>query len=665
MRPAVALALLVAVCSALAAAQQTGPMQRFRKNKAALAAAAAAADVPVLRILDATAVGMAVSDPAFCTTYASEMTGAYFCLQGDGTKTGQTLTNVGSVTTTTPIMCPNGPACSTVSVQHMNGTSQSYKTAAQAGPAGDFSVCAFVRANDVAGDPDRQIVTKDQAADRAFILTLRSGQLVQFKVFSAASSTATDTAAAAIALRGWHLLCGSYHYVTDGTSVQTVLVDGVVASSVSNAVGPTNAGGAGFMAIGQREYAGNMQWFDGEIGAAFYTEKTLTTATMLAMYKSLAPQLKTTALAATTFTRAAYDWCTAPDGTMVRLQNDRPCITTPSGSSTGMIKSELARTNHLIYSETLDNPFWVPYGDTAPHLPVVTANDATTLAPDGTATAERIAFPDTTAPSAASIVYQAVTFAAASETASVYLRTASGTATVWLNGYDNTSALTVMDQVCPVTTTWSRCVGHVALATAAGVGNVNIGVTHTGYAAQTVYVTKFQQEAASTVSTYIGPTLSTSVTRAAEAVGYTVPTLNTAAYCMSGTAFTDTADFTSRVWSVFTIGTSTGTTDSSHLYGAADGTVTFDIPHSGAGQKKNTGGTAVGTGVHRIAGCSIGGTLTKYIDGVLVTGSTTSGVGSGTPTAHPATGTLGLSGGINANGFVGNICLSNGTSCSL
>lgn len=120
-------------------------------------------------------------------------------------------------------------------------------------------------------------------------------------------------------------------------------------------------------------------------------------------------------------------------------------------------------TNLMLQSSSVGNTAgaaWSVVGSIT--APAVTLNSTDLLAPDGTQTASKIVYPAvTTASGNYSILGQNLL---APSTRSIYLRTLSGTATVYINDGNDTGSSFV---TCNVTTTWQRFSMVSAVATQA------------------------------------------------------------------------------------------------------------------------------------------------------------------------------------------------------
>lgn len=217
---------------------------------------------------------------------------------------------------------------------------------------------------------------------------------------------------------------------------------------------------------------------------------------------------------AVTTTRASTAYCTASDGTMTSCAVNKPRV-----SSTGLLV-EGTRTNIVLRSQEFDHATWTAEGLNGAAAPVVTANAG--VAPDGTTTAERIVFGAVSGVNEASNVFQPINVTAVAHSLGQWLKTESGTATLYLSATNGSG--TWHSATCSITTTWSRCLNQNKTLTATtwyytlGVDLSDAGQTAKGE--QTVLAWNGQMEAASFLTSDIA-TEGTAVARSSETVSFT------------------------------------------------------------------------------------------------------------------------------------------------
>lgn len=219
-----------------------------------------------------------------------------------------------------------------------------------------------------------------------------------------------------------------------------------------------------------------------------------------------------------TTTRATVSTCsTSGTGspTVTDLASGAPCVE-PKG-----LLVWGARTNLVLRSEEFDNASWQKNsgGGTPPGAPTVTADSSDLVAPDGSQTAEKIVFPAVSGAGNYSLVAQTWTATAAAHSWGVWLRTLTGTATVYV--FATPDGSTYHRTACSVTTTWSRCLVENKTLTALN-WNPSIGVDlrdagQSAQSAQTVYAWGYQINTGAVAAPYC-PTTSAAATCNADQV---------------------------------------------------------------------------------------------------------------------------------------------------
>jgi hypothetical protein len=209
-----------------------------------------------------------------CETVAAQglLTGAYFCLNGDGTQDSvQTLTAVNSPNVSTITLADADsswdlPALSFDAEDH-------YKTASVAPPTGDFSVCAHVV---IATTSGHQFVSKDdQAGNRSWFMQ-QNNNAVYVAHFSNAG-TKDNNAAVALTAGEDFVICSTYHEIGAANSELRTYANGSLIGSRSD-LGDETASGSGdgwYVATRPGEFATP---FDGYVVSAFMTEHLMTLA---------------------------------------------------------------------------------------------------------------------------------------------------------------------------------------------------------------------------------------------------------------------------------------------------------------------------------------------------------------------------------------------------
>lgn len=530
---------------------------------------------------------------SFFTAYASEMTGTWFGLLGDGTQptsSGVVLSPIGSPTTQNLSLCPNGPTCATVTAQRLDGSTQEFEsTTGLAVPAGNFTVCLQMSIDDTAHTPaaQRQVFTKDVSGSRAFALKVDSNSIPTLEI----GGVDACISSLSITPRASQFLCMAYTRVGAGTSTAQIYVDGVAATACTTVGLVSTAATAAKWEIGARNYVTSRGFTPGAVRLAFMTEKVLSGATVLAMAKTLNGTLIPSTGQAMTFVGNSPRTCLDTTGAGFSILPPlRPCVT-QSGYSPAP-----TATNSALYSSDLSNAAYTKtsmtcVGDGIPAPDGATANSASKC----------------TATGANGTAIQTVTIASALRATSVYLRRRTGTGTVNLTR-DNGS--TWIDVTADVSATWKRITPalYAGLSTTAANPKIGLRLVTSG---DEVDVAAFQDEAGAVASPPI-ETAAVAVVRLVTYASMAVTGLSDSAGCMSVSAFNDNTG--SSVGKLLAIGsgpTSSMLRSSDTAWSFNDGTNTVTA---------TAASTTVGRFVPYIATWS-GSTATMSTDGVLASGS--------------------------------------------
>lgn len=478
------------------------------------------------------------SDSNFCSTYSGEMTGNYFCFDGDGTgSTGETVSATGTtIGGSSRPLCPGGSDCDLVATTYLVPGTTTLGTAARAAPAGDFSTCVMMQVETEGsffiGQDDSTSGTQ-----RGWYIAIGATSVTWLisKNSTTSTSGAGTTAADTIVPGAWHLVCMTYDFVSTGTNnVLRGYIDGTQYYSSTTAVGPVQAGISQQILLGRRTNAGNV---GGHVRYAFLTDKVLDPATITAMDASLRPKLKSDQGDAIAFASTAslrHMGQAAAEGTLSVIPPNVPRV-----NARGLY-IEGSRTNLVIRSQEFENAAWTAVNMT------VNANTANSLGPVGMNTAEE--FLDISGDGSGYVQSTGFVPGQTTGTASVYLKElTSDYATegrgngVGLEIYDTTAGASRTN--CGITVpmpivagdTWSRYVCSVSGLTAANTHVLRIYTGIGGYA-HPIYVwgAQFEAPLGSFASSYY-PTTTASAIRATESATWTSPTSIASAGCISAT----------------------------------------------------------------------------------------------------------------------------------
>lgn len=361
-----------------------------------------------------------------CDTLTStDKSGNWWCMNGDGTMaTGsmKTMTPAGSPlqTTSTDVVCPNGPSCGSLTSQRYAIGGYSTTTADSDAP-NDFSACILFSPDTLSNINffGKIVGAFPNTSIQWYFQRQVTGRIDFGLINNGGAGTLVTSGTNVVNIGGVHVACGRYHFITDGTSLMQVCVDGNCGTESTTASGPPNN-----INIATRIGFDASAVYAGRVFGAFQTMKDLgTTRIQEISHAVIADQTK--ALVSGTEANVTHSrtsglmFCdsanvnegsTGSSGSIIPFT--RMCI---SGTKAGSWK---AATNNLARSSEFDNATWskLASGST---IPTYSANAA--VAPDGTLTADLLHF-YATAPTQYSWIYQAYTPGAVPVTMSIFAK---------------------------------------------------------------------------------------------------------------------------------------------------------------------------------------------------------------------------------------------------
>jgi hypothetical protein len=464
----------------------------------------------------------AVGSATACSNaaFTSIATGAQaWCFEGDEGQTGLTFTENNTTTVETEQECPNGIDCTSVPrIRVPTGAQNGWKTADQGAITSDFTCWAMWRAGNTASNTF--LIQKYESGGLGVKFGLvhsnATSLLAQFR-----SSTPTNYSASLTS----NVQFGAIQFVVvtvdqnGGTGGMKLYSD----SMATEAAGSSSIGAETMETTASPWTIGYQNGTNSQASDIFLagcTEQLLTANQRQALKDVALGTLKdrTSTLAVTTTRAITSVDCPASNGSRTSgIGPNRACVA-GDGSGNPRMFSHFAGFNQAIQSESIDNASWTKTGSTFA-APVVTAN--VVAAPDGNMTADRVVFP-AISPGATKVSYVRMASPTAIAggnpfSAGVWLRISAGTGKVYLWQKYSTASQTLTSTACNLTTTWSFCsnlndtshAGTNAHHMFIGFDNDALGQGADTLAGQTVYVSKVQWHAISSLAQYCPTTTAT------------------------------------------------------------------------------------------------------------------------------------------------------------
>lgn len=358
---------------------------------------------------------------------------------------------------------------------------------------------------------------------------------------------------------------------------------------------------------------------------------------------------------ATVTTRASSKFCTDFSGVMHQLTSNKACV-----DASGL-NLEPATTNYETWSQQYNSVggAWAVGGGGGGSA-AVTTNTVDLTAPDGTSTAGKLVLGAASTPgSSFSVLATTMTTPAGSITISAYMRTLSGTASLYLARADTAADPWTL---CNLTTTWARCTlttTNTAASHGYQIGTNLINAGETAKPAMTVYLWGVQIEPGTIATSYIPTTGAVTSSRAADFVNVGPITLNARnVWSMSADvklAVTQASNATAILFNMYR-----SSTDQTRCYLSTAQKFLCAFVDSGAGAGPTTAvNVAFAANVtHHVSSAYDGTTWTTCVDtSTCTTLSTSFNVGNVSETNFGLM-SDGLSG-VGATGWMSHICVDN------
>lgn len=428
--------------------------------------------------------------------------GNWYGIDGTGTSFAggsKTFSATGSPVSQSPRVCPNGSNCTAVSRMWLDA-SVGYTTGTSADSLTDFSVCWLGIVQD---DGDGALVQRwhDATGGTLQWSFYKSGGSWAFYVAKPGGTSSNVPFSTQPTTRARHLVCATYDYVADGSSVATVYLDGTATGTSSTFVGPPNPTSTNTAVNLFGNTSPTVLRRQGMEGV-FFTEAVMTPAQVAVVARAvLADQVQFRGQTFAT-SRASLSSCPvdANETAITIIPTNRPCINSVAGVGIGSFP---AATNVILDSEEIYAGAWADVG-----TPVKTGNIGAETAPDYTRSDVDSLQDDSAA--AFEGRSQAVTIATqAKYTFSVWMKTTTGTkARLTIAGTGNTAGDITCDISDLSTTEYRRrgCTSSAAYGAGLTAVTASVLVGNATGDTDTLYVWGAQLEASAYMSPYVRTT---------------------------------------------------------------------------------------------------------------------------------------------------------------
>jgi hypothetical protein len=351
---------LVLCIAALVAADVCAEPRRHREEDRRPASAPAFALLP-----GGTGAGVSQIQTNLDQLFPSEMVGNWFSLRGDGTTAGPlALSAVGTPTTQSDRVCPNGPDCGALASQRTNGTTIRFATVNTTAPTGNFSVCLLMR---VDAELTARVFSK-WGTNMSFTFENNLGSGMRLFISSDGTNSTPSGAAPSTIPGALEFWCGTYDASTGGIVVYR---NGTQAAVGTKPASTTPFAQSSPITIGATSTGTGGQAMN--TFSAFFTEKVLSSATVAAMATAVLPSLQGSRGEAITTTRSTVRGC-ASGSSGALLPANRPCEVgaalkvwgpvTNVGQNSEAIGSWFALNTGSVTSDNAVGPFGTKVADT-------------------------------------------------------------------------------------------------------------------------------------------------------------------------------------------------------------------------------------------------------------------------------------------------------------